>query len=278
MSLRIDPKALLRPDPVRKQEEARKELHKTSEKLASGRRINRAADDAAGLAISQTLGEEIRGLQQGLANLYDGMSLVQTADGALDSMGESLHRMRELALAAAGDTAGPDQRRALDEEFRALKDELDRVTASTAFGGHRLLDGSAGEIRIATGQGGGEDQLVALDLGANMDTQSLGLAQARLGGTDGMNARGALEDIDHALQSLAGRRAELGAEGNRLVGAQRDVAVAMETTLAARSRVQDADFALESSRLVSRQILGQASTAVQAQAQGLAGTALNLLR
>ncbi|MGD9547078.1 MAG: flagellin [Candidatus Krumholzibacteriia bacterium] len=278
MSLRIDPKGLLRPDPVRKQEEARKELHQAAEKAASGRRINRAADDAAGLAISQTLGEEIRGLRQGLTDLYDGMSLVQTADGALDSMGESLHRMRELALAAAGDATGPEQRLALDEEFRALKDELDRVTAATAFGGHRLLDGSAGEIRIATGQGGGEAQVIALDLGANMDTQSLGLAQARLDGTDGRSARDALEDVDHALQSLAGRRAELGAEGNRLVGAQRDVAVAMETTLAARSRVQDADLALESSRQVSRQILSQAPTAVQAQAQGLAGTVLNLLR
>ncbi len=278
MSLRIDSNPLLRFDQARKQEEARKELRKTTENPASGQRLNRAADDAAELAIARKMGEEARRFQQGLANLHDGMSLVQTADGALDSMGEGLHRMRELALAAAGDAAGPDLRQGLDEEFRALKDELDRVTATTAFDGHRLLDGSAGELRISTGQGGEGDQGIALNLVANMDTQSLGLAPARLEGADGLNARAALDDIDHALGSLAGRRAELGAEGNRLMGAQRDLAVAMEDTLAARSRIRDADYALESSRQVGRQILGQAPTAVQAQAQGLAGTALNLLR
>ena len=279
MSMRIDPQTILRQSTLRKQEESRRELKKTGEKLASGQRINRAADDAAGLAIGNKMTEELRALEQGMRNLYDGASLLQTAEGGLDSMSGNLHRMRELAMGASSDLVNQDQRRVLQQEFEALKAEIDRASADTRFGGRHLLDGSSGAIEFSTGQSGSREvQAITVDLSRNLDAQSLGLGASRIGGPDSRNALLAMEDIDHALGSVGTLRAEFGAAGNRLVGAQRNLAITAESTYEARSMIMDTDYALETSQLARQQILAQAGQAVQVQFQGLSALTRGLLR
>ncbi len=260
----------------RKNQEKQK---KTMEKLSSGKRINRAADDAAGLAIAQKLGEALQGLEQGMENIYDGLSLTQVADGALDQTSDNLLRMRELAMTAANGTLNTQQRDAVQAEFDSLKSEISRISDSTEFNGNQLLDGSAGTVEIATGtESGGSPDSLSLDLADNLDAGSLGLAATSVSGNDGSNAQSALDDIDAALAIVSSKRADFGSFSNRLMSAQHSLAITAENTHAAQSRIQDADFALETSNLVRQQILGQANAAVQIQSQGLASTALNLLR
>jgi flagellin len=254
-------------------------LQKTMEKLSSGKRINRAADDAAGLAIAQQMGEMLRGLEQGMENVYDGLSLTQVADGAVSQASDNMLRMKELAMTAANGTLNEDQRAAVQQEFDSLKAEVTRIAESTEFNGKKLLDGSSGQLDIATGTSGdGEPDVLSLDLSRSLDAGSLGLAATRVDGADPSNALNAMADIDNALAQLSSTRSGFGAFSNRLESANRNLAVTMENTYAAQSRIQDADYALETANLASQQILGQAATSVLAQSQGLAGTALNLLK
>ena len=257
---------------------ARERQGKTLEKLSSGKRINRASDDAAGLAIAQKMGEMLKALEQGMENVYDGMSMAQTADGGLEQTSENLGRMRELAMTAANGTLSSEQRDAVQAEFSALKDEVTRISGSVEFNGQKLLDGSAGEVDIAlAGDGSGADT-IGLDLSVAMDASTLGLDGSKLDGADGSNALSAMRDIDAALAQVSSHRAEIGATGNRMESASRTMGVAMENTYASRSRVMDADYALETANLARNQVLASAGTAVQTQASGLASTALNLLK
>ncbi len=252
---------------------------KTTEKLSSGKRINRAADDAASLAIAQKMGEALKGLEQGMENVYDGLSVVQIADGALSQASDMLLRMRELGMTAANETLSSEQRGAVQAEFDSLKAEITRISETTEFNGHKLLDGSAGTMDIATGtNSNGEPDSLSLDLSTNMDSSSLGLDATSVSGTDGDAARCALDDIDSALAMISSQRSEFGSFSNRLVSAQHSLAITAENTHAAQSRIMDVDFALETSRLASQQIQGQMNQSVLIQSQGLAGTALNLLK
>ena len=264
---------------LRHSRENQEKLKKTMEKLSSGLKINRASDDAAGLAIAEQMGLELRGLEQGMENVYDGLSLTQVADGALSQASDQLLRMRELAMTSANGTLNDGQRNVIQAEFDSLKSEITRISGSTEFNGHQLLDGSAGDMNISTGtdSGGSPDELT-LDLSANMDATSLGLDASSVSGADGSSALAAMDDIDAAMAMISSKRSEFGGFSNRLVSAQHSLAIAAENTYAARSRIQDADFAVESANLVRNQILGQASNAVQLQSMGLAGTALNLLK
>lgn len=278
MSIRINSRHPATQSSQRATGQAKQRLDKSLEKLSSGKRINRAADDAAGLAIAQKMGEMLKSLEQGMANAYDGLSLVQTADGGLDQTSENLGRMRELAMTAANGTLNADQREAVQAEFEALKDEVTRVSGSTEFNGQKLLDGSAGDVDIALADTGGGADTVAIDLSVGMDAGSLGLDTSRVDGADPTRALSALKDIDAALGQVSSRRAELGAVGNRLESASRGMAVAVENTYASQSRVMDTDYAVESANLVREKMLASAGSAVQAQAHGLAATALNLLK
>ncbi len=263
---------------VRSSSQAKERMEKTLEKLSSGKRINRAGDDAAGLAIAQKMGDMIKALEQGMENAHDGLSLVQTADGGMDQTSDNLGRMRELAMTAANGTLSPDQRDAVQAEFSALKDEVSRIAGSTEFNGQKLLDGSAGELDIALADSGSDTNAIAVDLSVNMDASSLGLASSRVDGGDPTNALAAMRDVDAALAQVSSRRAELGAVSHRLESATRNMGVAMENTYASRSRVMDTDYAVEMASLARDQVLASAGTAVQAQARGLAATALNLLK
>ena len=279
MSIRINSPSTSSLSTLRSGRKNRKELDKTLEKLSSGRRINRASDDAAGLAIAEQLGQALKGLEQGMENVYDGISLLQTADGGMDQMTENLHRMRELAMTAASGTLNPGQRDAIQTEFASLKDEVDRISGATEFNGASLLDGSAGAVEVALGtETSGGPATITMDLSTNLDAASLGLAASRVDGADPSRALAAIDDIDAALEHISAHRADLGATGNRLASAQRDLAVAAENSYAARSRIMDTDYAQETSRLTAQQIKAQMNNAVLSQTKGLGATALNLLK
>jgi flagellin len=278
MSIRINSKPPSTLASQRSTSQARERLEQTLEKLSSGKRINRAGDDAAGLAIAQKMGEALKALEQGMENVYDGLSMVQTADGGLDQTSENLGRMRELAMTAANGTLGAEQRDAVQAEFDTLKAEVTRISGSVEFNGQKLLDGSAGQVDIALGSDSGGPETIGVDLSVAMDASSLGLGTTRVDGADGTNALAAIRDLDGALAQVSSHRSQLGATGNRMESASRNLGVAMENTAAAQSRIQDADMAVEMASLARDQIMASAGVAAQAQAKGLAATALNLLK
>jgi flagellin len=278
MSIRIGSKLPFSQTSIRKTSDSSENMQKTLEKLSSGKKINRAGDDAAGLAIAQKMGEALKALEQGMENAYDGLSMIQTADGALDQTSANLGRMRELAMTAANGTLNEEQRAAVETEFNALKEEVDRISGSTQFNDQQLLDGSAGTVDIALADGSGGADTLGVDLSTSMDAASLGVGSSSVGGADGSNALSALRDIDAAMSRVSEKRSELGATANRLESASRNMAVAAENTYASQSRIQDADFAVQTANLAREQMLAQSGVAVQAQSKGLAATALNLLK
>ncbi len=276
MSITIGSKQLGTQQALRSSAKNKNQLDKTLEKLSSGRRINRAADDAAGLAIATKMGEALKGLEQGMQNTYDSLSMARSADGQMSMIGDKLGRMRELGMQAANGTISEEQREAVEMEFAALKEEITRVAEDSEFNGKNLLDGSAGVIDSIMGDGQGS--AIEMDYSVALDADSLGLEATSVGGADGSNALAALEDIDAAMSEVSAHQANLGASSNRLASANRGMAVAAENTYASRSRVIDADFALETSNMVRQQILAQSSTAMLAQSKGLSSNALNLLK
>ncbi|MBU8871512.1 MAG: hypothetical protein KOO60_11660 [Gemmatimonadales bacterium] len=276
MTIRINSKPTSTQQALRSSSENKNQMDKTLEKLSSGRRLNRAADDAAGLAIANKLGEALKGLEQGMRNTYDGLSMAKASDGQMSMISQKLGRMRELTMVAANGTLSEEQRDSVQEEFEVLKEEISRVAESAEFNGTRLLDGSAGAVDIALGDGTGE--VISLDLSHSLDADSLGLTDTRVDGSDGGNAQRAMEDIDEAMASVSSYQSELGAGSNRLASASRGLAITAENTYASSSRIMDADFAVETSNLVRQQILAQSSNAMLAQGKGLQLTALNLLK
>ena len=211
-----------------------------------------------------------------MRNTYDGLSMARVSDGQMSMISQKLGRMRELTMVAANGTLNEEQRAAVQLEFDALKIEIDRVAESAEFNGTNLLDGSAGSVDISLGTGDGE--AIALDLSHNMDSDSLGLSATRVDGSDGSNAMSAMDDIDAAMASISSYRSDLGAGSNRLMNASRELAITAENTYASKSRIMDADFAVETSNLARQQILAQSSNAMLAQGKGLSMTALNLLK
>jgi flagellin len=252
-------------------------LGKSLEKLSSGLRINRAGDDAAGLAISESLKSEIRALQQASRNANDGISMVQTAEGSLDEISGIAIRLRELAEQAANGTLGQNERQFLDDEFQALTSEIDRIAATTEFNGTKLIDGSGGDVAIQVGTGSTADDRINLDFGTTVDAQQLSLTTATLTGADGANARDAIDSLDSALTTITQTRASFGAVQNRLESTVRNLGVAVENLSAANSRIRDVDVAEESANLTSLQILQQAGVSVLAQANLAPQSALSLL-
>ncbi len=247
-------------------------------KLASGSRINKAADDAAGLAISENLKAQIRSTRQANRNANDGISMVQTAEGGLNEIGNIIVRMRELGIQAGSDTVSDVERGFIDKEIQQLKNEMQRISAVTTWGKTKLLDGSSPQFDFHVGiyNDDFEDRISFDSSQNNASLDALGLA-----GTDYTSKEGAqqaLATLDAAQTSVNGMRANLGALQNRLVSTTQNLSVAEENMAAANSRIRDTDMAHSSSELTRNNILLQASTAALAQANGTSSVALNLLQ
>jgi flagellin len=256
------------------------QLQKSMERLSSGLRINRAGDDAAGLAISEGLKSDIRAMQQASRNAADGISMVQTAEGALDEVSNIVLRLRELAEQAATETLGSSERGYLDQEFQDLLEEITRISDTTEFNGTLLLDGTAGTLDIQVGITAAAASQVSIDLSTDMDATGLGLTPGtvNVGGTDNTNALAAIGLIETATQTISSTRASFGAVQNRLEHSIRSIGMTVENLTAANSRIRDVDIAAETSNLTANQILQQAGVSVLAQANMTSQLAIMLLQ
>lgn len=251
-------------------------MNTSLERLSSGLRINRAADDAAGLAISEKLRAQTNGLNQATTNAQDAISLVQTAEGALNEQHAILQRMRTLAVQSANDTNTDDDRASIQKEVDQLITELDRISGSTQFNGQNLLDGTGGVAGVFTFQiGANSGQNTTVDLSAAVDAAGLGVDAVDLGTQTG--ADGALATIDDALKTVSDTRADLGAVQNRLQHTINSLSVAAENSAAAESRIRDTDMAKEMSAFTKSQILSQAGVSMLAQANATSQSVLKLL-
>ena len=245
-------------------------------RLSSGQRINRAADDAAGLGISENLKAGIRGVAQATRNTNDGVSLTQVAEGALNEMQGMVIRMRELAVQAANGTLGATERGYVQTEFTALKGEIDRLSEVTEYNGQQLLNGDAAALTMQVGfRATASDTLTVAIASATSD--DLGITAAVTLSTSA-GASAALAVFDAAITSLSQRRAALGAVQNRMQVTVAALAVAYENLSSGNSRIRDVDVANETSSLTRNQILNQAGVAVLAQANQIPSAALSLLR
>jgi len=252
-------------------------LDRSMERLSSGSRINRAADDAAGLAISEQLRAMIRGYRQADRNANDGISLVQVAEGSLNEVSNILIRLRELGVQAASDTIGDTERKFLDVEYQQLKSEVQRITESTNFNSFDLLNGTGGVIDIQVGVHNNpfQDRISFNSSAANATLEALGLSTETLATKD--SAQLSLNVVDSALTSVNAIRANFGALQNRLVSTSQNLKVADENYSAANSRIRDADIAAETTEMTRANILQQAAVSVLAQTNNSAQLALKLL-
>jgi flagellin len=253
-------------------------LQKTLEQLSSGQRINRAGDDAAGLAISENLKAQIRGLGQAERNAQDGVSLVQIAEGGLTEISNILIRLRELAVQAASDTIGPTERKFLNVEFEQLTQETDRIANSTEFNRVSLLNGTGAvfDIQIGTRNDPISDRLTFDASSADVNIAALGLNLASV--ADKISAQNSLAAIDQSIISVSSIRADFGALQNRLQSTINNIAISVENLSAANSRVRDADIASATAALTKNNILMQAGTSVLSQANQSTASALTLIQ
>lgn len=252
-------------------------LEKNLQRLSSGSRINTAGDDAAGLAISEHLRAQIRGLKQARRNAQDGVSLIQVSEGGLNEMTNILIRLRELAIQSASDTIGDKERQFTDREFQALKSEMDRIAMSTTFNGTPLLNGRAGifEIQVGTGNNPLTDRIVYDGQNADVTLEALRLTGESVATKQGSQL--SLAVVDDAISRVSSVRSDLGAMQNRLQSTINNIAVNEENMTAANSRVRDADLAEEVSEMTKNNILMQAGISVLGQANASAQAALKLL-
>ncbi|SEK51183.1 flagellin [Pseudoxanthomonas sp. GM95] len=250
------------------------DLATSLQRLSSGLRINSAKDDAAGLAISQRMTTQIKGLDQAARNANDGISLAQTAEGALSTIGDNLQRIRELTVQAANGTNSDDDQAAIQKEITALGSEIGRVLANTQFNGKTLFGTDPNTISIQVGSNAtANDQIDIVVPGLDIDTDAFDVT----GVTAGTGVADQLTAIDDALTLVSGARADLGAVQNRFTSVVANLSTTSENLSAARSRIQDTDYAKESAALTRNQILQQAGTAMLAQANQSSSGVLKLI-
>lgn len=252
-------------------------LDKSLEKLSSGYRINRAGDDAAGLAISENLRAQIRGLKQASRNASDGVSLVQVAEGGLNEISSILIRLRELSVQAASDTIGPVERQFLNVEYDQLVSEVDRIADGTEFNGTQLLSGTGSilDFQVGTKNDPNIDRLSFDASKADANSAALGINLTSV--ADKASAQNSLAAIDSAIVSVSAMRADFGAIQNRLQSTIGNISVSVENLSAANSRIRDVDIAEETAEMTKNNILLQAGTSVLAQANQSSNSALQLL-
>ena len=246
-------------------------------KMSSGERITRAADDAAGLAISEKLKAHIRGIRQAKRNSDDGISHIQTAEGGLSEVSSIVTRLRELAVQAASDTVGDTERGFSDIEFQNLKDEIQRISAGSEFNGRKLLDGSGGlvEIQVGIHNDPTNDRIKYDSTTTDSSLEKLGISAETIANKEG--AQLSLSKLDDALVRINGVRANLGALQNRLQSTSNNIMVTEENFSAANSRIRDVDVASETAELAKNNILAQAGVSVLSQANQSTSAALKLI-
>jgi flagellin len=252
---------------------ANKMLGTAMDRLSSGKRINSAKDDAAGLAIATRMGSNIRGLSQAIRNANDGISLTQTAEGALAETSNILVRMRELAMQSANGTNAASDRTALQSEVTALIGQIGDIATRTTFNGTALLNSATTSIDIQTGLATGQTVSVAI---GDMQAAALGVGTVDISTAAGAST--ALAALDTAINTVATQRASLGAAQSRLDSTVNNLTESVTNLSASKSRIEDTDFSAESTKLASAQILSQASTAMLAQANQSQQDVMNLLR
>jgi len=250
-------------------------LSRSLERLSSGLRITRASDDAAGLAISEGFRAEIRSLVQAQRNANDGISMLQIAEGALNESSSLLIRMRELAVQSANGTLGTSERSSLDSEFQALVSEISRVANVTEFNGTNVLNSTSVTVTFQVGINNTSNDRITVT-GVNATATGLSVQSLSVGGLTG--AQAAISQLDAAISSLASLRAQFGTAQNRLESTIRSIAVSVENTSAAESRIRDVDVANETAELTRNQVLQQAGLSVLAQANVSTQSALTLLQ
>ncbi|MEH7318927.1 flagellin Hag [Priestia megaterium] len=250
---------------------------KSMEKLSSGMRINNAADDAAGLAISEKMRGQIRGLDQASRNAQDGVSMIQTGEGALNETHSILQRVRELAVQSSSDTNTADDRAEIQKEVDDLVSEVDRISGDTEFNTQKLLNGEGGTSGTFTFQiGANKDQTIDVTF-ASMKASDLGVDGLDLG-TDASTSSTAIETIDGAIKKVSDERAQLGAKQNRLEHTINNLNASSENLTASESRIRDVDMAKEMMEQTKNSILSQASQAMLSQANQQPQNVLQLLR
>lgn len=254
-----------------------REIQKSAAQLASGSRITKAADDAAGLGISENLKSQIRSFAMASRNANDGISMVQVAEGGLGEISNILTRLRELGIQAASDTVGERERVYLDREVQQLKQETERISRTTRFGTTNLLDGTGKtfDIQVGVNNNQSEDRISFESSMTNATTAELGIEG--LDFTQKEGAQEALAILDDAQAKVAGFRANLGALQNRFQSTVENLGVQHENLSAANSRIRDADIAMSTSEMARNQILLSASTSVLAQANSVPQLALKMI-
>jgi flagellin len=265
-----------------------KSLGKSLEKLSSGYRINRASDDAAGLQISEGLRSQIRGSDQANSNVQDGINLLNTTDGGLETITNNLQRVRELAVQGGNDTLSSDQRSAIDKEMQQLAKDVTRIASSSQFNKKALLDGTATSLKIQVGANvtSATNTIDLATAGTNPFADTRATALNLLGAADAVklsvksngSALKTLSIVDAALQTVQNRRASIGALTNRLEGTSTNLQISSENFSASESRIRNADIAKESANLTKNQVLQQASSQILGQANQTSQLALSLLR
>jgi len=250
-------------------------LGKAMEQLSTGKRINGAADDAAGLAIASRMQAQIRGLNQGVRNANDAVAMIQTAEGSTKEITNMLERMRELSVQAANDTYGTQDREAIGVEITQLKEEIDRIATNTEWNGKKILGDAATSYNYQVGAGSTTFSAVSVTFTA-MNATSLGVNNLSM--ISYGSAADAISTIDAAIQSVDTFRATLGAKINRMTSAAENLANISMNTAASRSRIEDADYAQATTELARTQIIQQAATAMLAQANQQPQAVLSLLK
>lgn len=252
-----------------------KRAEHSAQALASGSRIVNAADDAAGLAISENFKGQLRGIGQARNNANNAISFAQVGEGALSEVSNILIRLRELGVQASSDTIGDTERGFLNNEAQQLIQEADRIARTTAFGNTKLLDGSGGRLEFQVGPNGSKDDIISFDFDSDATSSSLGIRGLEV--DDKSSARDALGSIDEALHKVSSLRANYGAMQSRLETTVNNLDLSYENLSAANSRIRDTDIAKETAEMTSASILQNTAVSVLAQANQLPSVALKLV-
>lgn len=256
---------------------SQREIQKTFAQLSSGSRITKAADDAAGLGISENLKSQTRSLNQASRNANDGISMVQVAEGGLSEISNILTRMRELGIQSSSDTVGDRERGYINQEVQQLKSEAERIAKTTRFGKTNLIDGTGGtfEIQVGINNNSFEDRIAFEAEGLDASNEALEVTSMDFSSKEG--AHEALEVVDNAMAKVASYRANLGALQNRFQSTVENLGVQFENLSAANSRIRDTDIAAATAEAARNNILLQSSASVLSQANSIPGLAMKLI-
>jgi len=254
-----------------------RKLSGSFERVASGLRINKAADDAAGLGVAENLDAANRSARQAMRNTNDGISLLQTAEGATGEVANILKRMRELAIQSSSDTLDTTERQYIEEEFQALVGEVDRISQVTEFNGVPLTEGTRATVNVQVGINNTANDRIGIDM-ADLRATVLGIDTGTLSLSTVTGARSAIAVFDTALDSVNSYRSGFGASQNRLEASLRNMEVYVENISSAESRIRDADYAYETAEMAKHQILQQAGISVLAQAKTVNQGVLSLIQ